>query len=68
MIMDAMFFFGVCIVILGFLCWAWVRGIDNMMRDFPDYKGEDLFDEEPPKKKSDKPDWEQDGHHTKQRI
>jgi hypothetical protein len=68
--MDAMFFFGIAIVILGFLCWAWVRGIDNMMRDFPDYKGEDLFDEEPPKKKneSDKTDWEQDGHHTKQRI
>ena len=40
-----MFFFGIAIVILGFLCWAWVRGIDNMMRDFPDYKGEDLFDE-----------------------
>jgi hypothetical protein len=65
--MDAVFIFGICIVILGFLCWAWVQGIDNMMRDFPDYKGEDLFDEEPPKKK-EKSEWEQDGHHTKQNI
>ena len=27
------------------LAWAWVRGIDNMKDNHPDYKGEDLFDE-----------------------
>jgi hypothetical protein len=66
--MDIVFVFGIMAVILGFLVWAWVKGIDNMMRDFPDYKGEDLLDDTPPKKKEDKSDWEQDGHHTKQRI
>lgn len=27
------------------LAWAWVRGINNMKDNHPDYKGEDLFDE-----------------------
>jgi hypothetical protein len=25
---------------------VWTRGIDNMKTNYPDYKGEDLFDEE----------------------
>jgi hypothetical protein len=25
---------------------VWVRGIDNMKTNYPDYMGEDLFDEE----------------------
>ena len=32
-------------VLLGIVA-LWVRGIDNMMKNHPDYKGEDLFDEE----------------------
>ena len=28
------------------LSWRWVRGIDYMMEYHPDYKGEDLFDED----------------------
>lgn len=39
------FYFGLLSVILGFIAWAWVRGIDNMMDNHPDYKGEDLFDD-----------------------
>ena len=27
----------------GLLSWAWVRGIDYMKENHPDYKGEDLF-------------------------
>ena len=26
------------------LAWAWVRGIDDMKDDHPDYKGEDFLD------------------------
>lgn len=29
---------------------AWVNGIDYMKNNYPDYKGEDLFDEEPTNK------------------
>ena len=27
------------------LSWRWVKGIDYMKENHPDYKGEDLFDE-----------------------
>jgi len=28
------------------LSWRWVVGIDYMMKNHPDYKGKDLFDED----------------------
>lgn len=34
------------IFFLGLLSWAWVRGIDYMQKNHPDYKGEDLFGED----------------------
>ena len=30
---------------LGYLCWMWVKGIDYMKENHPDYKGNDLFGE-----------------------
>lgn len=50
--MDFGFYFGVMAVIMGFVSWAWVRGIDRALRDFPNYRGEDLFDEIPRAKKA----------------
>ena len=47
------FYFGIVIVIMGFVAWAWVRGIDRAMRDWPDYRGEDLFDEIPKNKQTE---------------
>ena len=32
------------------LAIAWVKGIDYMQENYPDYKGEDLFDEDLTKK------------------
>ena len=43
--MGFVFLFGVMSVILGFVVWRWVKGIDYMKENHPDYKGEDLFDE-----------------------
>ena len=37
--------FIVMIVFVGLISWSWVRGIDYMKENHPDYKGEDLFDE-----------------------
>ena len=40
---------GVIIFIVAstaFISWRWVKGIDYMMKNHPDYKGEDLFDED----------------------
>lgn len=49
--MDFGFYFGITVVIMGFVAWAWVRGIDRALRDFPDYRGEDLLDDQPTERK-----------------
>ena len=38
-----------CIVAVAFIMTValWVNGIDYMKNEFPDYKGEDLFGEDP---------------------
>ena len=33
-------------VLLMLLSYVWVKGIDNMNENYPDYKGEDFFNEE----------------------
>jgi hypothetical protein len=34
------------IAIAASLAWLWAGGIDYMRQNHPDYKGQDLFDEE----------------------
>ena len=36
---------GVILIFMGMISILWVRGIDYMNKNHPDYKGEDLFDE-----------------------
>jgi hypothetical protein len=38
--------FGSGVILFVWLCWKWIEGIDYMQENHPDYKGEDLFDEE----------------------
>ena len=38
--------FGSSIILLVWIAWNWVRGIDYMQKNHPDYKGEDLFNED----------------------
>lgn len=33
-------------VLVCIISWSWVKGIDYMKENHPDYKGEDLFNEE----------------------
>jgi hypothetical protein len=35
-----------CVASTALLSWSWVRGIDYMKENHPDYMGKDLFDEE----------------------
>ena len=35
--------YGIMFLVLVVIVFFWVRGIDNMMKNHPDYKGEDLF-------------------------
>ncbi len=46
-----------CLGVSFILAVLWVRGIDYMDKNYPDYKGEDLFDEDltkTPTKKDEK--------------
>lgn len=40
------------LIISAFIAWSWINGIDDMMNNHPDYRGEDLIDEEPVFKRS----------------
>jgi hypothetical protein len=33
----------ITIIIVTPISWLWVKGIDNMKKNHPDYKGNDLF-------------------------
>lgn len=38
--------FGSGVILFVWLGWKWIEGIDYMQENHPDYKGEDLFDED----------------------
>ena len=49
------------------LSWSWVRGIDHMKKNHPDYKGEDFLDWE----NAEAPwveDWDDEKVHTEGEI
>jgi len=35
--------FGIMFIVIGFIAWRWVVGIDYMQKNHPDYKGEDFL-------------------------
>jgi hypothetical protein len=43
MIMEHILVFVIMFVVVLFLSWRWVEGIDYMHKNHPDYKGDDLF-------------------------
>ena len=36
---------GIVVVISSLIAWRWVKGIDYMHKNHPNYKGEDFLDE-----------------------
>jgi len=42
---KALILFGIILVIFAPICWLWVRGLDDMQKNHPHYKGNDLFGE-----------------------
>jgi hypothetical protein len=36
--------FALMFVVVAFISWRWVEGIDYMQKNHPDYKGEDFLD------------------------
>jgi len=53
-IMYILFFIMFCFTAL--ISWLWVRGIDNMKQNHPDYKGEDFLS------------WDDDKVHTEENF
>ena len=47
--------FGIMFIVVAFISWRWVVGIDYMQKNHPDYKGDDLFGDF-----NDTPPWEED--------
>jgi hypothetical protein len=41
--MEYVIIFGLMIIIIGFISWKWVAGINYMQKNHPDYRGDDLF-------------------------
>ena len=42
--MRTLFYLGI-FAVAAVVSWRWIKGIDYMKENHPDYKGEDLFDE-----------------------
>ncbi len=53
-------------LIVATISYLWVSAIDNMRRNYPDYKGEDFlnWDLEETKKETKLPDWDDNTVHT----
>jgi hypothetical protein len=41
--MEYVILFGVMFIVIGFISWRWVVGIDYMKENHPDYKGDDFL-------------------------
>jgi len=43
--MEYALVYGIMFIVVALISWQWVKGIDYMNKNFPDYKGDDLFGE-----------------------
>jgi hypothetical protein len=41
--MEYLILFLVIFIVIGFISWRWVVGIDYMQKNHPDYKGDDFL-------------------------
>ena len=52
--------FVIMFIVVAFISWRWVEGIDYMKKNHPDYKGDDLFGDF-----NDTPPWEEESNKDK---
>lgn len=61
--------FSVILVVTAIISWSWVRGIDYMKKNHPDYKGEDFLDwEHEINSKTGRDYWDDNLVHTENEI
>ena len=55
---------------ISLLSWAWVKGIDYMKENHPDYKGEDFLNwgDEKIKKEPELTEWDDNTIHTEDKF
>ena len=41
--MEYVIVYGIMFSIIGLIVWLWVKGIDYMQKNHPDYKGDDFL-------------------------
>jgi hypothetical protein len=41
--MEHLLVFGIMFIVVAFISWRWVEGIDYMQKNHPDYKGDDFL-------------------------
>lgn len=44
--MEILLVIAILLPIMGLISWLWISGIVFMSENYPDYKGEDLFDDQ----------------------
>jgi hypothetical protein len=44
--MEMVLVIGIILTISSVIAWRMLKGLDYMQKNYPDYKGEDLFDED----------------------
>lgn len=64
--MEYVIVFGVMFIIIGFISWRWVEGIDYMQKNHPDYKGEDFLNwgNDDVTKSAGRDSWDDNSIHT----
>jgi hypothetical protein len=63
--------YGIMFIVVALISWQWVKGIDYMQKNHPDYKGEDLFggfDDTVPGEETKNPDESEVEEETKNRV
>ena len=64
--MEYLAVFGLMFIIVAFISWRWVKGIDYMHTNHPDYKGEDFlnWDNDDVTKTAGRDGWDDNLVHT----
>ena len=67
--MEYLLLFSIMFVFVGLISYSWVRGIDYMKENHPDYKGEDFLNwEDEINNKTGRDYWDDNLVHTENEI
>ena len=56
--------YAVMFIVVAFISWRWVKGIDYMQKNHPDYKGEDFLNWDDVTKSAGRDAWDDNTVHA----